>query len=72
VRVTDEFMRAVEEDKDWWTKNVTDGQPTEKLSRRSQDFRIDLAVRRSGHAVRHDGESLAHVQDRSLKPGRAE
>jgi ribonucleoside-diphosphate reductase alpha chain len=32
VRVTDEFMRAAEENKDWWTKNVTDGQPSEKLS----------------------------------------
>jgi ribonucleoside-diphosphate reductase alpha chain len=32
VRVTDDFMRAVEEGKDWWTKNVTDGQPNEKLS----------------------------------------
>ena len=32
VRVTDEFMRAVEEKKDWWTKNVADGQPNEKLS----------------------------------------
>ncbi len=31
VRVTDEFMRAVEEDRDWWTKNVIDGQPNEKL-----------------------------------------
>jgi ribonucleoside-diphosphate reductase alpha chain len=31
VRVSDDFMRAVEEDKDWWTKNVTDGQPAEKL-----------------------------------------
>jgi ribonucleoside-diphosphate reductase alpha chain len=31
VRVTDEFMRAVEEGKDWWTKNVIDGQPNEKL-----------------------------------------
>src|ERR1700736_6243660 len=30
VRVTDEFMRAVEEDRDWWTKNVIDGQPCEK------------------------------------------
>jgi ribonucleoside-diphosphate reductase alpha chain len=34
VRVTDEFMRAAEEDKVWWTKNVTDGQPVEKLSAR--------------------------------------
>jgi ribonucleoside-diphosphate reductase alpha chain len=32
VRVTDEFMRAAEENRDWWTKNVTDGQPNEKLS----------------------------------------
>jgi ribonucleoside-diphosphate reductase alpha chain len=30
VRVTDEFMRAVEDDRDWWTKNVADGQPVEK------------------------------------------
>jgi len=34
VRVTDDFMRAAEGDKDWWTKNVTDGQPNEKLSAR--------------------------------------
>ncbi len=32
VRVTDDFMRAVEENRDWWTKNVNDGQPNEKLS----------------------------------------
>ena len=30
VRVTDEFMRAAEEDRDWWTHNVNDGEPTEQ------------------------------------------
>ena len=34
VRVTDEFMQAVEDDRDWWTRNVTDGTPAEKLRAR--------------------------------------
>jgi ribonucleoside-diphosphate reductase alpha chain len=34
VRVSDDFMRAVEENRDWWTKNVNDGQPNEKLNAR--------------------------------------
>ncbi|HKS80962.1 MAG TPA: vitamin B12-dependent ribonucleotide reductase [Candidatus Acidoferrales bacterium] len=32
VRVTDEYMTAVEEDRDWWTRNVADGKPGEKYS----------------------------------------
>jgi ribonucleoside-diphosphate reductase alpha chain len=32
VRVTDEFMQAVEDDRDWWTRNVNDGNPFEKYS----------------------------------------
>jgi ribonucleoside-diphosphate reductase alpha chain len=40
VRVTDEFMRAVEEDRDWWTRNVIDGQPAEKLRARDLLYKI--------------------------------
>ncbi len=40
VRVTDDFMRAVIEDKDWWTKNVIDGQPNEKLRARDLMMKI--------------------------------
>ena len=40
VRVTDDFMRAVAEDKDWWTKNVHDGQPVEKLRARGLMMKI--------------------------------
>jgi ribonucleoside-diphosphate reductase alpha chain len=40
VRVTDDFMRAAAEDKDWWTKNVIDGQPAEKLRARDLLFKI--------------------------------
>src|SRR5579862_11522 len=34
VRVTDQFMQAAEEDRDWWTKNVNDGTPADKYSAR--------------------------------------
>jgi ribonucleoside-diphosphate reductase alpha chain len=30
VRVTDEYMEAAEEDRDWWTRNVADGKPADK------------------------------------------
>ncbi len=41
VRVTDDFMRAAEEDRDWWTRKVTDGQPNEKL--RARDLLAKIA-----------------------------
>jgi ribonucleoside-diphosphate reductase alpha chain len=41
VRVTDEFMRAAEEDRDWWTRNITGGQPNEKL--RARDLLAKVA-----------------------------
>jgi len=34
VRVTDDFMRAYEEDRDWWTRQVTDGKPVDKFRAR--------------------------------------
>jgi ribonucleoside-diphosphate reductase alpha chain len=34
VRVTDEYMQSVEEDRDFWTRNVNDGNPVEKYGAR--------------------------------------
>ena len=48
VRVTDDYMRAVEENKDWWTKNVTDGQPNEKLSSRDLLYKISESTWQCG------------------------
>jgi ribonucleoside-diphosphate reductase alpha chain len=41
VRVSDEYMQAVEDDRDWWTRNVNDGSPAEKL--RARDLLTKIA-----------------------------
>jgi ribonucleoside-diphosphate reductase alpha chain len=41
VRVTDDFMQAFEEDRDWWTHQVTDGKPLEKF--RARDLMKKMA-----------------------------
>ena len=49
IRVTDEYMQAVEEDRDWWTKNVLDGEPSEK--HRARDI-----LRKAAESAWHCGD----------------
>src|ERR1700704_5499025 len=48
VRVTDEFMPAVEDNRDWWTRNVNDGNPVEKHSARELLHRMAESAWRCG------------------------
>src|SRR5450432_2775254 len=41
VRATDEFMEAVVEDRDWWTKSVSDGKPKDRM--RARDLMRGIA-----------------------------
>jgi ribonucleoside-diphosphate reductase alpha chain len=41
VRATDEFMQAVVEDRDWWTKSVNNGAPVKRY--RARDLMHELA-----------------------------
>jgi ribonucleoside-diphosphate reductase alpha chain len=41
VRVTDEYMQAAEDDRDWWTRNVTDGKPADQY--RAKDLLRKMA-----------------------------
>lgn len=44
VRVSDEFMEAAVENKEWWTKRVTDKQPCEKKNARDLLYKIALGT----------------------------
>ncbi len=66
VRVTDEFMRAVLDDKPWQTRSITSGEVMDTYKARDlmhADRRGDARLRRPGHAVRHDDERLAHLPE---------
>jgi ribonucleoside-diphosphate reductase alpha chain len=41
VRATDDFMQAVVEDRDWWTKSVSSGQPVKRY--RARDLMREIA-----------------------------
>ena len=74
VRVTDEFMQAVEQDGFWQTRERHTGESGQHLQGArpdEEDRGIGLHLRRSRHAVRHHGQPLAHLQEqrrRSMPP----
>ena len=64
VRVTDEFLRAVERDQDWSLTRRTDGKLHKTLKARDLWEKIGYAAwasRRSRHPVSHHHQRLAHV-----------
>ena len=48
VRATDEFMEAVVEDRDWWTKSVVGGQPVKRYKARDLMHQIAEATHQCG------------------------
>ena len=66
VRVTDEFMQAVESDGSFTTRTVKGREPVKEYHRTradAQDRRRHLEVRRPGNAVRRHHQQLAHQQE---------
>ena len=48
IRTSDEFMQAAIDDKEWWTRRVTDGEPCEKKSARDLLRKIALGTHTCG------------------------
>ena len=66
VRVTDAFMEAVVEGKEWNLTARTDGSVVETTDARDAapaDGRGRVGVRRPGRPVRHDDQHLAHAPE---------
>ena len=67
VRVTERFMRAVENDEDWQLIGAhhrhADRRADPGARADAGDRRGGLALRRSGHPVRHDDQPVAHVPE---------
>ena len=65
VRVSDEFMQAALDGKEWWTRAVTTGKPLEKKDAAhaaAQDRRRHLDLRRPRPAIRRRHPEMAHLQ----------
>ena len=66
VRLTDEFMHAVENDEEWHLTARATGEPVGDDPRAradARDRRGRLALRRPGRPVRHDDQPVAHVAE---------
>jgi len=48
VRVTDDFMEAVTQDREWWTRSVAGGQPVKRLKARDLMHQIAEATHQCG------------------------
>ena len=71
VRVSDEFMQAALEGKEWWTRSVTTGNPLQKERcehAAEQNRRRHLDLRRSRAAIRRRHSEMAHLQRHGADP----